>query len=105
MTLPFAATPAEMIATIYFAHTQRGVSSGKFGAAFDVPATPFNDAGELVRVEVAGGPVVIVTMDGNLWRVMFKGMSGMSHDLEEAARNALEAGAGVWVSRNFSLVR
>lgn len=94
-------TDYEKIATIYFS-AQQGMPSGTFGKAVHL------DAGSTwrTRVEVAGGPVVLIrpTATGlGTWQVSFKGFIGEDGDLEQAARLALDAGRGVSVTRNYPI--
>jgi len=92
-------TNYEKIATI-FRCALMGSPEGTFGKAFKLDA----DTGWSYRIEVAGGPCVLIrTTAANLWEVQFKGMIGADSDLEEAARMALDAGQGVSVTRNYKV--
>lgn len=91
-------TNYEKIATIYQSHV-RGVSWGAFGKAVDSS----HNTSWRARIEVAGGPCVLVRGSVIGWQVSFKGFIAEDADLEHAARMALEAGEGVSVTRNYRL--
>ncbi len=83
-------TDYEKIATVYQCH-MAGISKGRLGEARAAHNTLHPDRSS-VCIEIFNGPAVLVCMRDNLWHVTFKDFVGASHNLEEAARFALESG-------------
>lgn len=94
----FELSDAEKIETVTLS-ALRGCREGHLGKAVSLVDTRWN-----MRIEIAGGPVVLVRTNArNNWEVMFKGFVGEDRELYAAARLALDAGEGVNVTRNYPI--